>query len=299
MTHPAAPSRHPYAHEELRREAEQRWRRLGEAYPELAERIAFARGLVALYIDDLPAPAPVSLTVEQARRKFAAGRPLLDGEDFDVDIIGLRHLFYRLCSWASRQPALAEGGARLERALLDAELPIEAMFDAALTRDDAALDAVARRVDVPTALVSTLAGYLVVAALMSTARALGPLLAAANHRWEYAICPVCGGPPLLAEVLGGAGDRWLRCAGCGTGWPFPDDRCVRCGTTESGQREILSVGEQVMPNRLEVCRRCRGTLKLATVPLPTPPELLTIVDTAFVALEEAAGDPGYGRAAMR
>jgi FdhE protein len=299
MTHHAVPPRDAYAHQRLRREAEQRWRQLGEAFPELADRIAFARGLVALYIDDLPAPAPVHLTVEQARQKLASDQPLLDGEDFDVDTIGLRHLFYRLCSWASRQPALAEGGARLERALLDAELPIEAMFDAALTRDDPALDAVARRVDVPTALVRTLAGYLVVAALMSTARALGPLLAAANHRWEHAICPVCGGPPLLAELLGDRRDRWLRCAGCGTGWPFPDDRCVHCGTTEAGQREILSVGEQAMPNRLEVCRRCHGTLKLATVPVPTPPELLTIVDTAFVALEEAAGDPGYGPAALR
>ncbi len=63
--------------------------------------------------------------------------------------------------------------------------------------------------------------------------------------------------------------------------------------------EILSVGEQAMPNRLEVCRRCRGTLKLATVPVPTPPELLTIVDTAFVALEGAAGDQRYGPAAAR
>jgi formate dehydrogenase maturation protein FdhE len=110
---------------------------------------------------------------------------------------------------------------------------------------------------------------------------------------------VCGGSPLLAELLGEHTDRWLRCAVCGTGWHFPADRCMRCGTTEEAARETLSVGEQRMPNRLEGCRRCRSYLKLATVPAPTPPELLTIVDTAFVALEEAAQDQGYQPAPAR
>lgn len=299
MLQPAAPYRPSYERERLHREAELRWRRLGDVYPELAETIAFGRGLVALYIDDLPAPATVNLTVEQAREKLAAGRPLLADEDFDVDITGLRHFFYRLCLWASRQPALATGGLRLEAALLAEQLRAEVLFDAALAGDDAALDAAAAQLDVPPALVRTLVGYAVVAALLSTARPLGALLAAVNHRWERSDCPACGGPPLLAELLDGRTDRWLRCAVCGTGWHFPADRCVHCGTTETAQRETLSVGDQRMPNRLEVCRHCRGYLKLAIVSTMTPPELLTIVDTAFVALDEAAREQGYEPAPAR
>ena len=293
MLLPSAPYRPAHERERLHREAARRWRRLGDAYPELAETIAFGRGLVALYIDDLPAPVALDMTVERARQKLADGLPLLADEDFDVDTTGLRHFFFRLCSWASRQPALAAGGLRLERALLDAELRVEELFDAALAGDDATLDAVAARLDVPAPLVRTLVGYAVVAALLSMARPLASLLTAANHRWERSDCPVCGGPPLLAELVGERTDRWLRCAVCGTGWHYPTDRCIHCGTTETEQRETLSVGDQRMPNRLEVCRHCRGYLKLATVPAPTPSELLTIVDTAFVALDEAAREQGF------
>lgn len=293
MMRPIAPYHSPSTRERLHREAEQRWRRLGDAYPELADTIAFGRGLVALYIDDLPASPPMPMSVEQARQKLATRQPLLADEDLDVDTPGLRHFFYRLCTWASRQAALAEGGARLERALLDGQLRIEEVFHDALAGDDAALDAVAQQFDVPTALVRTLAGYTVVAALLSMARPLGSLLAAVHYRWEQAICPVCGGPPLLAEILGERTDRWLRCAICGTGWHFPVERCVHCDTVQAEQRETLSLGEQRMPNRLEICPSCRGYLKLAIVPNPTPPELLMVVDTAFVALEEAAREQGY------
>lgn len=296
---PDAPYRPVHERERLHREADRRWRRLGDAYPELAETIAFGRGLVELYIDDLPAPASVQLDEEQARRKLAADQPLLADERFDVDIPGLRHFFYRLCGWASRQPALAAGGLRLERALLDAEVRVEALFDAALAGDDASLDAVADQLGVPPPLLRTLTGYTVVAALLSTARPLATFLVATNHRWEGAHCPVCGGPPLLAELIAGHSDRWLRCAVCGTGWRFPAERCVHCGTVETTPRETLAVGDQRMPNRLEVCGHCRGYLKLATVPAPTPPELLTITDTAFALLDAIARDHGYEAAPAR
>ena len=290
------PYRSPHERERLHRQAERRWRRLEGAYPELAEPIALGRGLVALYIDDLPAPAALDLTTEAARQKLAQGLPLLADVDFDVDVPGLRHFFYRLCLWAGRQPGLTVGGVTLEGALRDARVDVEALFAAALAGDDVVLDAAALRLGVPQALVHKLAGYTVVATLLSTARPLGTLLAALNQRWEETICPVCGGPPLLAELLGERNERWLRCATCGTGWHLPIDRCTYCGTADPDARTLLSIGDQRMPNRLEACRQCRGYLKLATVPTPTPPELLTIVDTAFVALDEAAQEQGYHNA---
>ena len=293
MTQSTKPYRSLHERARLHRQAEQRWRRLESAYPELAEPIALGRGLVALYIDDLPAPAVLDLTTEGARQKLAQGLPLLADVDFDVDVVGLRHFFYRLGAWASRQPGLTAGGATIERALLAAQVDVEALFAAALAGDDEVLDATAQRLGVPQALVRKLAGYSVVAILLSIARPLGTLLATANQRWEQTICPVCGGPPLLAELLGERNERWLRCATCGTGWHLPIDRCMHCGTTDLDARTILSVGDQRMPNRLEACRECRGYLKLATVSTPTPPELQTIIDTAVVALDEVALEQGY------
>lgn len=290
---PSAPFRPPHERERLHREAEARWRRLGAAYPELAATIAHGRGLVALYIDDLPPPATLDLDADRARRKLAAGVPLLIDEVFATDPAALRHFFYRLCLWAGRQPELAAEGRLLERALLDGQLRAEELFAAALADDQATIGAVARRLDLPEVLLHSLTGYLLVAALLGTARALGPLLDAAEPAWAGDGCPVCSGPPLLAELLDERPGRWLRCAACGTGWAAPDDRCIHCGTTDATMRETVSLGGPDRPNRLETCRRCRGYLKLATVPSPTPPELLTIVDTAFVGLEAAARDQGF------
>src|SRR6476620_3111789 len=111
MMRATTPYQSPQERERLHRQAEQRWQRLAGIYPELAEPIALGRGLVALYIDDLPAPASLALSTELARQKLEQGLPLLADLDFAIDVVGLRHFFYRLCAWSSRQPGLAAGGA--------------------------------------------------------------------------------------------------------------------------------------------------------------------------------------------
>ena len=77
----------------LHKEAERRWEKLGREHPELEDTIAFGRGLVARYVDDLPRAADVALTPEEARAKLAVGMPLLEDQDLGLDLPGIRRFF--------------------------------------------------------------------------------------------------------------------------------------------------------------------------------------------------------------
>lgn len=281
----------PRDRQHLQDEAEWRWRKLGQDHPDLAETIAFGRGLVKLYINELPAAGGVELTPEAAREKLAAGVPLLEEEDVQFDLPGIQRFFYRLCTWAGGQPDLAAAGDRLQRALIMEDLRVEELLDAALNGDDEQLAGTAERFGVPIEMVQTLVGFTVSAALLETGRALEPLLEGAD--WDQPACPICGGPPLLAERIGDEETRLLRCAACGIGWPFPSVRCVHCENADETLLHSLPDDRPDAANRLELCDNCHGYLKIAVATAPTPPELLTVVDTAFLPLDAIARDRGY------
>jgi FdhE protein len=173
------------------------------------------------------------------------------------------------------------------------ELRVEDLLDAALSGDDEPLAATAARFGVPVEMVQTLVGFTVSAALMETGRALEPLLAEAGATWDQPTCPICGGPPLLAEQIGGDDTRLLRCAACGIGWPFPSVRCVHCGNADELLFHTLPDDRPDAANHLELCDRCHGYVKLNVATAPTPAELLTVVDTAFLPLDAVARDRGY------
>lgn len=274
-------------------EAEWRWRKLGQDYPALAETIAFGRGLVKLYINELPAAGVIALTPDEARAKLAAGVPLLEDEEVQFDLPGIQRFFYRLCTWAGGQPDLAAAGDRLQRALIMEELRVEELLDAALTGDDEKIVATATRFGVPLEMVQTLVGFTVSAALMETGRAFGALLEDVGSVWAQSACPVCGGPPLLAELVGDEEERLLRCAACGAGWPFAAGHCVHCASTDATMLHTLPEDQPNAANRLELCDHCHGYLKLAVVAAPAAAELLTIVDTAFLSLDAIARERGY------
>jgi FdhE protein len=286
-------TRTPQERERLHQEAERRWAQLEREQPNLADTITFGRGLVALYIDDLPAAARVNLSPEAAQEKLAAGLPLLEDEEIDLDLPGIRHFFFRLCSWAGQQPDLAPGGDRLQRAMMAEELSVSDLLGVALAGDRAAIDALADRLGVEPIMVQTLTGFTVSAALMGTARVLAPLAAQANVTWTIPNCPICGGQPLFAELHEAGSVRLLRCAACGIAWGVPVESCIHCGNEDQQTLHHISMESHGLAHRVDLCDRCHGYLKVAIAPSPTPPELLTIQDAALLHLDAISQQHGY------
>lgn len=281
----------------LHKEAERRWQKLGREHPELADTIAFGRGLVARYIDELPAAGRIALTPEAAREKLAAGIPLLEDEDLDLDLPGIRAFFSSLCLWAGEQPDLADGAYRVRRAIWRGDLVVDDLVGAALAGDEGKITATADRIGVLPTLLQTLTGFTVSAALMETARGLEPLLSDeaddGGGRWLEGICPICGGPALLAELQGSEGRRVLRCAACGGGWRIARSRCPHCGNDDARTQHYLAAEGEAEKYRVEMCDRCHGFIKSVTSFAPTPAELLTIEDAAMLHLDAAARERGY------
>jgi FdhE protein len=277
----------------LHQEADRRWRKLEREHPELADTVAFGRGLVARYIDELPAAGRVALMPEAAREKLAAGIPLLEDQDLDLDLPGVRAFFSSLCLWLGEQGELAEDARRIRRAIWTGELDVDALVAAALAGEQDPIARLAGRLGVSLTLLQTLTGFTVSAALMETARALTPLVEQEGVEWRHGLCPICGGPPLLAELQGSEGRRVLRCAACGAGWGVPRLRCPHCGSEDQQQQHYLALDSEAEKYRVELCENCQGFIKSATSFVPTPAELLTIEDAAMLHLDAAARERGY------
>lgn len=279
--------------EKLHQEAERRWRKVEKEHPELADTVAFGRGLVALYIDRLPAAGKVALTPEAAREKLAAGTPLLEDEQLDLDLPGIRRFFSHLCTWAGDQPDLARDAWQVKKAVRNGSVDVDDLIGAALAGEQERIEQTASRLGVQLTLLQTLTGFAVSAALMETARSLAPLLDEVGDAWDYGFCPICGGPPLLAELQGSEGQRVLRCAACGGGWKFARVRCPHCGTDDPAKLHYMAQDDEAEKYRVDLCDNCHGFVKSATAFAPTPAELLTIEDAALLHLDAAARDRGY------
>jgi FdhE protein len=140
-------------------------------------------------------------------------------------------------------------------------------------------------------------------------------------------CPTCGGPPQVsysatsAEALVTA-QRYLVCARCSTGWPYPRMTCAVCGEGESSRLTIyaeegaealayghvvrgLGQGPQERPSgdgpsedgvrfphmRIEACTTC--SRYLLSVDLTRDPRAVPVVDElAAVPLDLCAADRG-------
>lgn len=284
------------ARERMHKEAERRWKKVEQDHPELADTIAFGRGLVALYIDKLPGAGQITLTPEMVREKLAAGTPLLEDENLNLDLPGIRSFFSDLCEWAGDQPDLSRAAWTIKQAVRTGALDVDDLMSAALAGDHEQIDALATRFGVQVTLVQTLTGFLVSAALMETARKLNPLVDeafGAGIAWDHSFCPICGGPPLLSELQGSEGQRVLRCAACGGGWQFPRVRCPHCGTTDDKKLHYLALDTEAEKYRVDLCNNCHHFTKSTTAFAATPAELLTIEDAAMLHLDAAARERGY------
>ena len=80
--------------------------------------------------------------------------------------------------------------------------------------------------------------------------------------WARNYCPVCGRPPVIAQLRkekqGRA--RFFSCDGCHTAWQHKRVGCVYCGNDDLKEMHILEIeGEPSM--RLDVCDKCHTYLK--------------------------------------
>jgi FdhE protein len=113
--------------------------------------------------------------------------------------------------------------------------------------------------------------------------------------WSHGYCPVCGGWPALAEMCGVERARYLRCVRCGAAWRAHALACPYCANAEHAGLGSLVPQDGPPKWSIEVCRRCRGYLKVLTALRPASAQALLLEDLETLELDLAARERGYRR----
>ncbi|MDI7276101.1 MAG: formate dehydrogenase accessory protein FdhE [Anaerolineae bacterium] len=220
---------------------------------------------------------PLAWQVRQER--LEKGERQLDFEDLQVTAGPLEALVHRLEeAWRrfdpARPPARARWLARARSCFADATLTF------GQRRDLAPADALAALALVP---------YLEWAAA-----AVAPALCEQSPEWGHGWCPVCGGLPDLAILLGEPAERSLVCSRCSSAWPFRRVGCPFCLDTE---QQAYHEGEDAR-YRLYLCGACRRYLKTVdarrTGGVDPRVERLITIGMDLAALEAGYGPPPAG-----
>lgn len=78
--------------------------------------------------------------------------------------------------------------------------------------------------------------------------------------WEKGYCPFCGEKPLIAELRGEEGKRFLFCYFCGQEWSYPRVKCPFCENEEQEKLSYFSI-EGEGGYRVDLCKKCKGYIK--------------------------------------
>jgi FdhE protein len=279
---------------------------LARAEPAMRDAAAALRAvLAAMRAMDSGDPGAIP-AAELVRVRLAAGLPALgdavaDGSGAGPALLGAgafrantrqlaRHLAAEPAAGAPAAAAAAVADA-LERGPLAGDAA--ALAVAALTGDWSTLHAAARRAAVDEAALATVADYVVRPALRRAAASLEGEVQGSG--WAGGECPVCGAPPLLAELRGGEGERTLRCGRCAAGWSFPRVGCPGCGSRDHRVLGYLHGEGEDAYRRADWCRACGRYVKAIAALDRLAPDALLEEDLASAGLDMVAVERGFHR----
>ena len=243
--------------------------------PDLAGLVPFWTGICRVQLAGRAALGPPPLWTVR-RDRLQAGKPQLELADLPLAPEALGQLAGRLAQvWSEHDPTRAQDGeadwlALAHQAFSDPTLWHGQRRELAFAESVAAL---------------ALAPYLEWAAA-----GIVPALEGEWTAWGRGTCPVCGGLPDLAVLVGDPAARSLVCGRCSTGWPHGRVGCPFCGDVERQAYHPSDDGRY----RLYLCPACRRYLKtvdanrLGGVVDPRVERLVTI------GMDLAALEAGYG-----
>lgn len=216
-------------------------------YAELYDFLAPRRGAV-LHCTEAPG-------VAQTEHGF----PLLTADNLAIDPTESGGLLQGLLTILQRHGR--EGQVDLQRiseALAEGQLNPTSLFGAYVERNRYPLVKGAEEIGVPSALLEYVIGIACSFALQQ-AREAGLQPPALERQPLH--CPLCGGAPVMGELVGEDGRMELHCGTCGQSWPAARRQCSSCGNRNEATLEYFTAGEE-QGYRVNICRQCSGYLKV-------------------------------------
>ncbi len=276
-----------------------RLEQLREDRSEFEEILAFyAKVLTAQHEAQQEIAIPeIELPEDRIKLKIEEGFPLVDREDFPVDRGSSERLFRKLCCLSSEEnPVLASAGKILLEAMDTGKLEFAKLFTAVLQNDAETIEVFSKDLEVPFPVLQALVKFSIQPSLLATAA--GVARGSAMEGWQYGYCPVCGGLPAMAALVGEGGKREALCSFCGHFWQLPRLLCPFCNTDkQENLRYFFGEGEDLY--RVHVCEQCKGYLKVVDTREGGDYRALAVEDVATAHLDLLAEEEGYQRKAPR
>ncbi len=276
-----------------------RLNQLRQERTELEEILAFyAKVLAAQQETQQETAIPeIDLPEDRLRLKVEEGFPLIDRGDFQVDKDSSRELFLRICHLSmAENPVLKGAGKILLEAMETGKLDLVKLTTAVLQDDAEVIEGVANDLDVPVPVVQALTKLSLQPSLLASVQAVAQRTAI--NDWQYGYCPVCGGLPAMAALVGEEGKREALCSFCGHFWQLPRLMCPFCSTDKQEDLRYFH-GEGDDLYRVYVCEQCRGYLKVMDTREGGDARTLAVDDVASGHLDLLAEEEGYQRKAPR
>jgi FdhE protein len=158
------------------------------------------------------------------------------------------------------------------------------------------IEAYAKELEVPLAVLQALTKLSIQPSLLATVVSVAR--SSKLDRWRRPYCPICGGLPAIAALVGEEGKRKGLCSFCGHLWKLPRLGCPFCGNEKQEDlRYFYGEGDDIY--RVQVCEQCKGYIKVVDTREGGDPKALAVDDVVTAHLDLLAEEEGYQRKAPR
>ena len=218
------------------------------------------------------------------------GFPLLQRQDFPLDLESSVQLFKSLCQVAKKaNPFISEQAERIEGILEERELDLGPFLRDGL--DEKKIEKIAENFQVDKKVLAFLMLTSTKPSIEANRRTVQDQVEA--ETWLKGFCPICGSLPFLSLLKEETGKRFLVCSFCGHEWRADRISCPFCENKEPGSLQFFQAeGEELY--RIDLCEKCHQYIKTidARVIEVLDPAL---EDLATLHLDLVASKKGYKR----
>lgn len=234
---------------------------------------------------------PIQIDESILKIKQKDKMPLIDQSEFKIQLSAANDLLLELCDIAgTHAPNLTDAALVIKQAVMESEFDLDTFLSAILNDQDAALNEIAGRLDIPVEQLAMF-GYLCMAPSIEINRDQLAYYLKDFGDFKQSYCPICGNVPELA-FLDKDGKRHLQCCFCHYQWQIKRIGCVYCGNNEEGKQQYF-YSEEEKEYRVYLCDNCQKYIKVVDLRQMDREFISNLEMVCTLHLDMKAKDKGY------
>jgi FdhE protein len=233
---------------------------------------------------------PIQLKKEWKKLLVGEGFPLIQKEDFPIDLEASVRLFQSLCQiGVEANPHMAEQVRKIQKAMENQKLNLQKLFEKKTTEKK--VETVVNELGLDKKVFSFLIQNSTYPSIEIAVKQLSRELE--SETWTKGYCPICGSLPLMSVLKEDAGKRYLLCSYCRYLWRTDRLFCPFCNNNDHETLHYL-FSEEEEAYRIDLCDKCHQYIK--TVDYRNLAESDPVLeDLSTLHLDVLASQKGYQR----